>query len=98
MSHNRFPTANPAVITCGLPYANGELHIGHLRTYISGDVLARALRKLGQPTAFVRGCLREFVATVRTERLATVQQVKTLDTDPVARRSGDGFQKVHGCL
>jgi methionyl-tRNA synthetase len=55
MSHNRFPTANPAVITCGLPYANGELHIGHLRTYISGDVLARALRKLGQPTAFVCG-------------------------------------------
>jgi methionyl-tRNA synthetase len=55
MSHNRFPTDNPAVVTCGLPYANGDLHIGHLRTYVGGDVLARALRKLGQPTAFVCG-------------------------------------------
>jgi methionyl-tRNA synthetase len=55
MSHTRFPTDNPAVVTCGLPYANGDLHIGHLRTYVGGDVLARALRKLGQPTAFVCG-------------------------------------------
>jgi methionyl-tRNA synthetase len=55
MSHNRFPTDNPAVVTCGLPYANGDLHIGHLRTYVGGDVLARALRKFGQPTAFVCG-------------------------------------------
>jgi methionyl-tRNA synthetase len=55
MSHDDYPTDNPAVVTCGLPYANGDLHIGHLRTYVSGDVLARAFRKLGQRTAFVSG-------------------------------------------
>ncbi|WP_423751179.1 methionine--tRNA ligase [Salinirarus marinus] len=55
MSHESFPTENPAVVTCGLPYANGDLHIGHLRTYVGGDVYARALRKLGQRTAFVSG-------------------------------------------
>ncbi|MFC4549060.1 MULTISPECIES: methionine--tRNA ligase [Halorussus] len=55
MSHDDFPTENPAVVTCGLPYANGDLHIGHLRTYISGDAYARALEKLGQETAFVSG-------------------------------------------
>jgi methionyl-tRNA synthetase len=55
MSHQEFPTDNPAVVTCGLPYANGDLHIGHLRTYVGGDVYARALRKLGQQTAFVCG-------------------------------------------
>ncbi|MFB6122667.1 MAG: methionine--tRNA ligase [Haloferacaceae archaeon] len=55
MSHEKFPTENPAVVTCGLPYANGDLHIGHLRTYVGGDVYARALRKLGQRTAFVSG-------------------------------------------
>jgi methionyl-tRNA synthetase len=55
MSHDEFPTDNPAVVTCGLPYANGDLHIGHLRTYVGGDVLARALRKIGQQTAFVSG-------------------------------------------
>ncbi|WP_435151706.1 methionine--tRNA ligase [Haladaptatus sp. DFWS20] len=55
MSHDDYPTEEPAVVTCGLPYANGDLHIGHLRTYVSGDVLSRALRKLGQQTAFVSG-------------------------------------------
>jgi methionyl-tRNA synthetase len=55
MSNGDYPTDRPAVVTCGLPYANGDLHIGHLRTYVSGDVLARALRTLGQRTAFVSG-------------------------------------------
>jgi methionyl-tRNA synthetase len=55
MSHEEFPTDRPAVVTCGLPYANGDLHIGHLRTYVGGDTYARALRKLGQETAFVSG-------------------------------------------
>ena len=55
MSHESFPTENPAVVTCGLPYANGDLHVGHLRTYVGGDAYARALEKLGQATAFVSG-------------------------------------------
>ncbi|KAB1196967.1 MULTISPECIES: methionine--tRNA ligase [Haloferax] len=55
MSHEEFPTTNPAVVTCGLPYANGDLHIGHLRTYVGGDIYSRSLRKLGQQTAFVSG-------------------------------------------
>src|SRR6056297_3412806 len=55
MSHEDFPTDDPAVVTCGLPYANGDLHIGHLRTYVGGDVYSRALERLGQETAFVSG-------------------------------------------
>ena len=55
MSHEEFPTENPAVVTVGLLYANGPLHIGHLRGYVSGDAYARALRTLGQKTAFVSG-------------------------------------------
>lgn len=55
MSQEEFPTSSPAVVTCGLPYANGDLHIGHMRTYISGDVFSRALSLLGQKTAFVCG-------------------------------------------
>ena len=53
--HEEFPTGGPAVVTCGLPYANGDLHVGHLRTYVGGDVYARALETLGQSTAFVCG-------------------------------------------
>ncbi|AWB27175.1 methionine--tRNA ligase [Halococcoides cellulosivorans] len=55
MSHETLPTDDPAVVTCGLPYANGDLHIGHLRTYVGGDALARAFRTIGQQTAFVCG-------------------------------------------
>jgi len=55
MSHEPFPTDDPAVVTCGLPYPTGDLHIAHLRTYVGGDVLTRALRTLGQKTAFVCG-------------------------------------------
>ena len=55
MSHEEFPTEKPAVVTVGLLYANGPLHIGHLRGYVSGDAYARALRKLGQTVAFVSG-------------------------------------------
>jgi len=53
--HEEFPTESPAVVTCGLPYANGDLHVGHLRTYVSGDAYARALDRLGQSVAFVCG-------------------------------------------
>ncbi|WP_435128238.1 methionine--tRNA ligase [Halobaculum sp. D14] len=54
-THDDFPTDAPTVVTCGLPYANGDLHIGHLRTYVGGDVYSRALETLGQQTAFVSG-------------------------------------------
>ncbi|MFO7927137.1 MAG: methionine--tRNA ligase [Halobacteriota archaeon] len=53
--HEEFPTDSPAVVTCGLPYANGDLHVGHLRTYVSGDAYSRALDRLGQSVAFVCG-------------------------------------------
>jgi methionyl-tRNA synthetase len=55
MSHEPLPTDRPAVVTVGLPYANGDLHVGHLRGYVGGDVYARALRRVGQQTAFVCG-------------------------------------------
>jgi methionyl-tRNA synthetase len=55
MSHDDFPTDAPAVVTCGLPYANGDLHIGHLRGYIGADAFNRALKTLGQQTAYVCG-------------------------------------------
>ncbi|MFC3957231.1 methionine--tRNA ligase [Halovivax cerinus] len=55
MSHEDFPTDRQAVVTCGLPYANGDLHIGHLRGYIGADAFTRALETLGQKTAYVSG-------------------------------------------
>ncbi|NLI62192.1 MAG: methionine--tRNA ligase [Methanosarcinaceae archaeon] len=45
----------PAVVTCGLPYANGKAHIGHMRTYIPADIYVRAMRKAGREILFICG-------------------------------------------
>jgi len=50
-----FPGDRPVLVTCGLPYANGAAHIGHLRTYIPADMFVRTLRMMGQDTTFVCG-------------------------------------------
>ena len=52
---SNFPSDKPVLVTCGLPYANGKCHIGHLRTYIPGDIFVRSLRKQGQEAVFVCG-------------------------------------------
>lgn len=55
MSREPYPTDEPAVVTAGLPYANGDLHLGHLRSIVAADVYARALRRLGQDAPYVCG-------------------------------------------
>ena len=55
MSNEPFPHDRPTVVTCGLPYANGDLHIGHLRSLVSADILSRALKLLGQNAIYVCG-------------------------------------------
>jgi methionyl-tRNA synthetase len=55
MSNEDYPTENPAVVTCGLPYANGDLHIGHLRGYTAADALNRALTTIGQQSIYACG-------------------------------------------
>ncbi len=50
-----FPCKEPVLVTCGLPYASGPIHIGHLRTYVPADVFVRLLRKMGVEVTFVCG-------------------------------------------
>jgi len=49
------PVKNVKLVTCGLPYANGKAHIGHLRTYIPADVYVRYLRMAGEDVVFICG-------------------------------------------
>ena len=55
MTRERYPTDQPTVVTCGLPYANGDLHIGHLRSLVSADILNRAFRIIEQESIYVCG-------------------------------------------
>ena len=42
------------LVTCALPYANGPLHLGHIRsTYLPADIYARYLRLAGNDVVFV---------------------------------------------
>ncbi|MFT4308726.1 MAG: methionine--tRNA ligase [Candidatus Woesearchaeota archaeon] len=41
------------IITCALPYANGDLHLGHLLEYVMGDIHARVLRSRGEAVLFI---------------------------------------------
>jgi methionyl-tRNA synthetase len=49
------PSDLPILVTCGLPYANGPCHIGHLRTYVPADIYVRGLKKLGKDPLFICG-------------------------------------------
>lgn len=47
-SHGRF------IVTAALPYANGELHLGHIAsTYLPSDIFARYLRLKGHEVVYV---------------------------------------------
>jgi methionyl-tRNA synthetase len=50
-----YPTDKPVTVTCGLPYASGEMHIGHLRTYVPADVFVRLLKKMRVNATFICG-------------------------------------------
>src|SRR3989344_1505111 len=44
------------LVTCALPYANGPLHAGHIRsTYLPADIYVRYLRMNGKDVAFICG-------------------------------------------
>ena len=47
--------SSPILVTCGLPYANGPCHLGHLRTYVPADIFVRGLRMMGREVLFVCG-------------------------------------------
>ncbi|MGC2307789.1 MAG: class I tRNA ligase family protein, partial [Nitrososphaeraceae archaeon] len=44
------------IITAALPYANGEIHLGHIAsTYLPADIFARYSRLLGKEVCYVCG-------------------------------------------
>ncbi|MEM7588682.1 MAG: methionine--tRNA ligase [Myxococcota bacterium] len=43
------------LVTCGLDYANGPMHLGHLLEKIQADIFVRAQRMSGQDVLFVCG-------------------------------------------
>ena len=46
-------TQREILVTHALPYANGDLHIGHLLGYIQSDIWVRAMRMAGHKVHFV---------------------------------------------
>ncbi|MFD1511860.1 methionine--tRNA ligase [Halomarina rubra] len=88
MSHEEFPTEETAVVTCGLPYANGDLHIGHLRGNVGADIYARALRRLGQQTAYVCG------SDMHGTPIAVNAEQEGVDPEEFALRYHDQYEET----
>ena len=51
---NKFRTKKPKriVVTSALPYANGDIHIGHLVEYIQTDIYVRFLKLIGKDAIY----------------------------------------------
>src|ERR1700753_966244 len=47
------PARRQILVTSALPYANGQIHIGHLVEYIQTDIWVRALRMHGHEVYYV---------------------------------------------
>ncbi len=64
------------MITSALPYANGELHLGHLAgAYLPADVYVRYLRLLGKDVVWVCGSDEHGAAiTIRAKKEGTTPQ------------------------
>lgn len=45
--------STPILVTAGLPYANGSIHIGHLVEYLMTDTFVRALKLLGEDALYI---------------------------------------------
>lgn len=45
--------AKRILITAGLPYANGRIHLGHLVEYCQTDIYVRALKRLGEDAFYI---------------------------------------------
>ncbi|MFH1450474.1 MAG: methionine--tRNA ligase, partial [archaeon] len=76
------------LVTCALPYANGAMHVGHIRsTYLPGDIYARYLRMTGADVAFI--CASDEHGTPITVR---ADKEKTTP-DKIAKRYHDLIKK-----
>ena len=57
------------LVTAGLPYSNGRLHVGHIAgAYLPADIYVRYLRATGADVRFVCGSDDNGVAAVKTAR------------------------------
>ncbi|MBI2665001.1 methionine--tRNA ligase [Candidatus Woesearchaeota archaeon] len=52
-SRGNHPDEDKIVITAALPYANGDIHIGHLLEYIQADIFTRFLKLQGQEAIYI---------------------------------------------
>ncbi|MGB9618550.1 MAG: class I tRNA ligase family protein, partial [Desulfomonilaceae bacterium] len=41
------------LVTSALPYANGDIHIGHLVEYVQTDIYVRFLKLMGEHVIYI---------------------------------------------
>ncbi|CRK86020.1 Methionine--tRNA ligase [Candidatus Providencia siddallii] len=48
-----FKIANKSIVTCALPYANGEIHLGHILEHVQADIWVRYQRMRNKTIYFI---------------------------------------------
>ncbi len=91
------------LVTSGLPYANGSIHLGHLVEYIQTDIFVRALRLSGRDVMYVCGDdTHGTPIELNAQKLGVKPEdfVKTIEKEHLARFEQfgvhfDGFHSTH---
>ena len=77
------------IVTSGLPYSNGPLHVGHVAgAYLPADTYVRYLRSRGEDVRFICGSDDHGVASVISSRKAG-RSVEELTAHYNARQKAD---------
>jgi len=81
------------LITAALPYANGEIHLGHLAgAYLPADVYARFLRLSGEDVLFICGTDEYGVPITLTAERQGISPKELVDRNYASiRRAFEGF-------
>src|SRR3989339_1938132 len=53
ISHQALFPPKRILVTAALPYANGDIHIGHLLEYIQADIYVRFLKLTGKDALYI---------------------------------------------
>jgi len=81
------------LVTSALPYANGEIHLGHLAgAYLPADIYARYLRLMGEDVLYICGSDEYVVPITLTAEKLGISPQELVDRNYASiKKSFDGF-------
>jgi methionyl-tRNA synthetase len=81
------------LVTAALPYANGDLHLGHLAgAYLPADIFVRTLRLLGRDVLFICGTDEYGVPITKTAEALGISPKELVDRNHISIK--ESFERL----